>query len=135
MLLDSLHKTYNFFVKFVESDLEKYNIKGLSFSHYEIIRLVNKHKKLQLKDLSNLIYKHKSTITALIEKLRKLDYIDVIKSKQDKRKSFVVLGSNGKKIAGIIKTIEQKTDLVFQIALTPKEQSSMYEQLNKITKK
>ena len=135
MLLESLQKTYNYFVKYIETDLAKYKINGLSFSHYEIIRLVHKHKKLQLKEISNLILKHKSTITALIEKLKKLNYIEVIKSKQDKRKSFVILGPKGKEIIGIIKTIEQKTDLVFQKSLTPKEQSNMFEQLNKITKK
>jgi MarR family transcriptional regulator, organic hydroperoxide resistance regulator len=133
MLLESLNKTCNYFIKFVESDLEKYNIKGLSFSHYEIIRLVHRHKKLQFKDISNLILKHKSTTTALVEKLKSLNYIDVLKSKQDKRKSFVILGSKGKEIINIIKTIEQKTDLVFQKALTPKEQSNISQQLKKIT--
>ena len=132
MLLNEIFNTNNFFYKFIETELTKYNIKEISFSHYQIIRLLITHKSLQPKIISSLILKHKSTVTSLIEKLKKLEYVEITKSKKDKRSAFVSLTPKGLKLKGIVNSIEQKIELILQKSLTPKENNDTQNNLKKI---
>lgn len=132
MLLNEIFNTNNFFYKFIETELTKYNIKEISFSHYQIIRLLITHKSLQPKIISSLILKHKSTVTSLIEKLKKLEYVEITKSKKDKRSTFVSLTPKGLKLKGIVNSIEQKIELILQKSLTPKENNDTQNNLKKI---
>ncbi len=132
MLLNYIFNTSNYFHKYIENELSKYNIRELSFSHYQIIRLLIAHKCLQPKTIASLIFKHKSTVTSLIEKLKKIGYITIEKSKKDKRISYISLTPKGKSLSGIIKTIDQKTDLILQKSLTPRENNEIQNSLKKI---
>ena len=132
-IFDSIRKANNFAVSFVEKELQKFKLGTLKFSHYEIIRLLHIHKNMQLKDIASNIIKHKSTVTALIYKLEKLDYVVSTQSTKDKRKSFISLSEKGKTLKSFINSIEQKLLIHLHHKITPHEQSQIATQLNKLT--
>ena len=132
MLIESIFKTFYHFTKFIETELLNYNLKGLTYSHFEILRILKNNKTLNFKQISQSIFKHKSTVTTLIDKLKVLGYVEISKAKKDKRMCYVCLTDKGKYISPILKSIEQKTDLQFIRKLTPIEQETLKHYLKKL---
>ena len=110
--------------------MKKFKIHSIKYSHYEIIRLLHIESTLTMKDISKKILKHKSTVTALIQKLLKEDYVFTIPCTKDKRITHVNLTPKGKQLKGLINSIEQKLLLKIHQQLSKQEQDTISEKLN-----
>lgn len=83
---------------FIQESLSKNGIKDLAPSHGDILFLLFENDKMKMKEIAARINRDKSTVTALINKLKLLDYIKSTSSKEDKRVTFVELTAKGKKL-------------------------------------
>ena len=61
-----------------------------------------------MKDLSQKVMKHKSTVTSLVRKLNDYKLLDLQKDKKDDRKQIVSISEKGKSLQSLINSIEQK---------------------------
>jgi len=72
-------------------ELELRGIEGLAPSHGDILVNLFKHGDLTMRELAERIQKDKSTITALVNKLVKLGYVEKYKDGSDHRINIVRL--------------------------------------------
>jgi len=72
-------------------ELELRGIEGLAPSHGDILVNLFKHGDLSMRELAERIQKDKSTITALVNKLVKLGYVEKYKNGSDSRINIVRL--------------------------------------------
>jgi len=91
-ILHFLSKTKKKMIKFIENQLIEEGIEDLVPAYGNILTaLYNNDGRLMMKDIATIVGKDKSTITALIKSLLKLGYVKKIKSKQDKRITYIEL--------------------------------------------
>ncbi len=62
--------------RFLSQELKNLGLKGISPSHGDILGALCLKDGLQMKELATLINRDKSTITALVNKLIGLDYVE-----------------------------------------------------------
>lgn len=87
-----ISKTKKKMSEFIERKLKEKNLNDLVPSYGNILTvLYDNGGRLNMKEIGVLLGKDKSTITALINKLIKLDYVMKEKSKVDKRVTYIVL--------------------------------------------
>ena len=131
-LIDLINSTNYHIVKFVESELRKYNQSDIKYSHYEIMRtLLNTHLP-NMDHISKSINKHKSTVTTLVKKLISKNFISTKKLNKDERKSYLELTDEGKKFASLINNIEQKVFLKLHKSISFPEQIELQKNLIKL---
>ncbi|MBA4367822.1 MAG: MarR family transcriptional regulator [Desulfobacterium sp.] len=82
--------------RFLIRELKKHHIKGIAPSHGEILGALLIRERLQMKELAEIIDKDKSTITALVNKLMVLGYVEKAKDDDDSRISIISLTQKGK---------------------------------------
>jgi len=114
------------------AELEKNDIKGIVPSHGDILVNLFKHKELTKTELSENIHRGKSTITKLLNKLIKLDYVAVKIKPDDKRSSIVFLTSKGKNLIPIIFEISEKLNRVEYAGFTEFERDIFYKLLQRV---
>lgn len=94
-----ISKTKKKMSEFIERKLKEKNLNDLVPSYGNILTvLYDNGGRLNMKEIGVLLGKDKSTITALINKLIKLDYVMKEKSKVDKRVTYIVLTKKAKEI-------------------------------------
>ncbi len=81
--------------KLIIEELKKNNIHGLVPSHGAILVQLYKKDSLCMKDIAQLIGKDKSTVTALVNKLVKLGYVEKVKDVEDSRVTHLKLTEQG----------------------------------------
>lgn len=101
-----ISKTKKRMTQFIEDRLRQQGIKDLVPSHGNILTVLYEHNgKLTMKEISKLIGKDKSTVTALVNKLLKLGYIEKERSEEDKRVTYITLTEKGEGVEFIFKSI------------------------------
>lgn len=94
-----ISKTKKKMSEFIERKLKEKNLNDLVPSYGNILTvLYDNGGRLNMKEIGVLLGKDKSTITALINKLIKLDYVMKEKSTTDKRVTYIVLTKKAKEI-------------------------------------
>lgn len=101
-----ISRTKKKMISFIEKKLLEYGLEGLIPSHGNILTaLYENGGKLTMKRIAEITRKDKSTITPLVNKLLELGYITKKKDDTDKRITYIILTSKGKKINGKYKAI------------------------------
>ncbi len=131
-LLESIQDIHHQIVKFVEQELRLRTKFDIKYSHYEIIRFLLINKSLTMKDLSQKVMKHKSTVTSLVRKLNDYELLLLQKDKKDDRKQIVTISEKGKSLQSLINSIEQKILLIIHKQLTVQDQNNALSYLNKM---
>ncbi len=72
-------------------ELELRGVVGLAPTHGDILVALFRNETLSMRDLSEIIQRDKSTVTALVNKLVKLGYVEKFKGVEDSRINFVRL--------------------------------------------
>lgn len=76
--------------KFIEKQLKEEELFELVPSHGNILTVLYENNgKINMKDIAKKINKDKSTVTALVNKLINLGYIEKQKSEEDKRVTYI----------------------------------------------
>ena len=95
-IISTIAKIHNGANKLIIQELKKNNLEGLVPSHGDILNhLYQNEAGLLMNEISNRINKDKSTVTALINKLEKLELIERVKSKRDSRSTIIKLTQKG----------------------------------------
>ena len=134
LLFDSNQKINAYIVRYVETQLTQFKQKSLSYSHYEILRLLSLKNKRTFKDISTEIIRHKSTVTVLVRKLFVQEFVYLEQCTKDKRKVYVCLTVKGKAFKGFINSIEQKLLIQLHKQFTTNEQQIISSQFNRFIK-
>ncbi|WP_024954491.1 MarR family winged helix-turn-helix transcriptional regulator [Sulfurospirillum arcachonense] len=120
--------------KLIINELKKHNLDGLAPSHGAI--LVNLYKNengIAMKKLSVSINKDKSTLTALINKLVKMDLVEKVKDKNDSRSTLIKLTNKGLEIKPIIlNEISSKLISKTYEGFSQKEKETLMDLLTKV---
>lgn len=75
--------------------LEKYN---LTYPQYIIMLVMFEHKKMDFKELSDIVDLKTGTLTPILQKLESIGYINKEKNVEDSRKVNIILSSKGIKL-------------------------------------
>lgn len=82
--------------KLIIEELKKHNLEGLAPSHGDILILLYKSEDgIPMNKITNAINKDKSTVTALVNKLEKMELLEKFKSQTDSRSTLVKLTKKG----------------------------------------
>jgi DNA-binding MarR family transcriptional regulator len=121
--------------KLIVSQLERNSISGLAPSHGSILQLLfNAKDTLTMQNISEKINRDKSTITALVNKLLRLGYIEKIKSIEDSRVTMIVLSKKGWELEPIFNRISKNLlDTIYK-DFTYEQQLEVIDALEKINK-
>jgi len=119
--------------KLILAELKKNSIDDLAPTHGEILQILfHSHKSVTMQDLAQKINRDKSTITALVNKLAKLGFIEKIKSIDDNRVTIIVLTKKGWELEKIFNDISKiLLDKVYK-DFTNKEKKEVINVLEKI---
>ncbi len=79
-------------IKFIENKLKQNNLNDLIPTHGNVLTaLFESDKKLTMKEMASKIGKDKSTVTALVNRLIDLGYVEKEKCSYDKRVTYINL--------------------------------------------
>lgn len=94
-LISIISKVSKLSNKFIVSQLEQKNIKGIVPSHGDILFLLFHNDALSMQDLATKIHRTKPTVTVLVDKLIELGYVEKVKCDKDGRVSYISLSQIG----------------------------------------
>lgn len=126
-------KTKKKMTKFIEKQLVEKGIKDLVPSYGNILTvLYDQDEALTLKEIGRLLGKEKSTITALVNKLEKLGYVEKIKSHEDRRNTYVCLTDQGRKIEGVFEDISKEVQSTAYKGFSEEEKRELLRLMKKL---
>jgi len=118
--------------KLIISEMVQNGVEGIVTSHGDIIYALYTNKKMTMAEIAEKIGKDKSTVTALIDKLVKLEYVAKERNEQDTRVTYVTLTAKGKELEPIFESISAKILNVFYQGISEKEKEELTQILNRI---
>ena len=119
--------------KFIERQLIEKGIDDLVPSYGNILTVLYDHEgSLTMKEIGELLGKEKSTITTLVNKLEILGYIEKVKSKDDKRSTFVCLTPKGRSIESSFNEISKEVQKAAYENFSPEEKKELLRLLKKL---
>lgn len=116
---------------FVE-EMSSSGIDGIVTSHGDIIYALYNKPKMSMAEIADKIGRDKSTITALVDKLVKLEYVAKEKDTKDTRVVYVTLTSKGEALKPVFEAISAKVLGVFYLHVSETEKKELTRILNKI---
>lgn len=92
-IIANIHNNAN---KLIVDELKKHHLEGLAPSHGDILALLYQNEEgVPMNKITSSINKDKSTVTALVNKLEKMELIKKFPCTQDSRKTMVKLSQKG----------------------------------------
>lgn len=116
----------------IVSELSKNGIEGIVVSHGDILYALFKKQKLTMAEIATKIGKDKSTVTALVGKLIRLNYVAKERDAVDTRVVYVTLTPQGNELEPIFEAISQKVLEVFYCNIVEDEKEDLLRILSKI---
>ncbi|MDM5339096.1 MarR family transcriptional regulator [Fictibacillus enclensis] len=114
------------------SELNKHGVNGIAPSHGDILVSLYEKNGLSVKELAEKIHRTQPTVTVLVDKLQKLDYVQRIKSWEDSRVTLINLTERGIELEPIFREISKKLNTVIYGGLTDTEKEELEHFLEKI---
>lgn len=88
-IIGNIHNNAN---KLIIEELKKHDLEGLAPSHGDILIVLYQNEEgVAMNKITSSINKDKSTVTALINKLLKMELIEKTKCKEDSRSTIIKL--------------------------------------------
>jgi DNA-binding MarR family transcriptional regulator len=108
-----ISKTKKKMTRFIENSLKEKGLDDLAPSYGNILTvLYNNNGKSSMNKIGQIIGKDKSTITALVNKLSSLGYVQKEKCVEDRRVTYIILTEKGKAIEWKVNDISEKVNLI-----------------------
>lgn len=117
---------------FIVQELKRLGIGEVVPSHGDILVTLFKYKELTMTEIANKIHRDRSTVTTLVNKLMKLEYIESRKNPEDGRSSIILLTQKGKELEEGFKDISRKLYEVEYKGITDEEKKVFQKILTKI---
>lgn len=127
-----ISKTRKIANQFIMSEMERNKIEGLVPSHGEIILLLLSKQELTMTEISTAIHKERSTVTALIEKLKKYGYVQTKKSPNCGRTTLVYLTEKGEQLEKVFQTVSESLTDSYKQGISEEDLKTCREVLKKI---
>ena len=128
-LISKIHEKGN---RFITEQLTINGIEGLVPSHGDILAYLYSCEKATMKDIAEKIHRTKPTVTVLVDKLEKLDFVKREKSSTDSRVTFIVLTKKAMEFEEVFEKISKELNLLLYKNLTDKEAETLDELLKKM---
>lgn len=94
--------------KFLLKELSKLGLKNISPSHGDILAALFKYEEATMTEIANIIHRDRSTVTTLVTKLIRLEYVSSKKDPNDNRSSIIYLTKKGKELKSGFNEISHK---------------------------
>lgn len=104
-MMSCISRTLRTANRYLEVLLDNAELETLASSHGDILEQLFKHEPITMQDLAASIHRDPSTVTALVKKLMKAEYVTTCKSPQDRRMTEVRLTAKGRKLETKFKEI------------------------------
>ncbi|HEY8888684.1 MAG TPA: MarR family transcriptional regulator [Clostridium sp.] len=118
---------------FIEKSLKEKELYDLVPSYGNILTaLYDNNGKLSMKEIGQLVGKDKSTITALVNKLLKLGYVQKEKCQKDRRITYIILTEKGKVIEDKVNDISKQVNLAAYKDFSEEEKDVLLKLLKKM---
>lgn len=128
-----ISKTKKKMTEFIQKELKEKELDDLVPSYGNILTvLYDNDGKLSMKEIGQLIGKDKSTITALVNKLLKLGYVEKERSQEDRRVTYIILTEKGKDVEGKFNDISKKVYLTAYKNFSKEERDILLKLLKKM---
>ena len=118
--------------RFLIREMKAHHMKGLATSHAEIIGSLIIHGPLHMTEIARIIDKDKSTITALIQKLIKMGYVEKKKYEADNRINLISLTEKGAALKPEFLIISKKLRSISYAGVSDEEREQLISLLTKI---
>ncbi|UJF33881.1 MarR family winged helix-turn-helix transcriptional regulator [Paenibacillus hexagrammi] len=118
--------------RFLVAEMTKRGIEGIATSHGDIIYALANHSRLTMAEISKVIHKDKSTVTALVDKLVRLGYVTKERDREDTRVVYVALTPKGIELQPMFESISEELLEQFYNNITDKEKEDLLTILKKI---
>ena len=128
-LVSKIHKLGN---DFIINELKKFGLKNFMPSHGDILFNLYKKNGMTIKNIAEKINKKEATLTILINKLEKFDFVKREKSLKDSRYTKIFLTEKGKNFKPIFKKISKGLNKLLYKNLSIEEALFLEKTLNKI---
>lgn len=120
--------------RYLTQEMGKIGLAGLAPSHGDVIANLFKCKEISMSRLSDVIYRDPSTVTALVNKLKKRGFVQTRKDENDSRITFVSLTAKGKKLEPYFREISCRLYQIAYQGITDKERGKLQVLLTKINR-
>lgn len=130
-LVSKIHEKGN---RFIIEELKNNGAEGLVPSHGDILVCLYKNSKMTMKDIANCIHRTKPTVTVLVDKLEKLEYLKREASDEDSRCTYIVLTQKGEDFQTTFEKISKNLNEMLNKNLSPEESELMEKLLRKVLK-
>lgn len=128
-----ISKTKKKMVQFLEKELKNKEIYDLAPSYGNILTvLYDNDGKLSMSEIGNLIGKDKSTITALIKKLEKSNYVRKTKDENDRRITYIELTDKSIEIQSKFDSISKEVNTRAYKNFSEEEKETLLKLLKKL---
>lgn len=128
-----LSKAKRLMDQYIIKSLEEHNVKGIVPSHGDIIVSLLNHESLTMSELAKKIDKDPSTVTTLVKKLNKLDYVTLYKDDIDKRATRVRLTEQGRELEAVFLDISKTINELLYNDISEQNKESFRNTLVKVT--
>jgi DNA-binding MarR family transcriptional regulator len=118
--------------RFLTRELRKHDIKGLATSHGEILGALMFRGPLSMTEIARIIDKDKSTITALVNKLIRLGYVEKRKYGADNRFNHIAVTQKGEELKPAFVSIARKLRTLAYKDIPDDERETMVRLLAKL---
>ena len=105
----------------IASELLAAGCEGIAPSHGDIFHVLFRCGPLTMSEIARRIHRTKPTVTALVDKLERLGYVQKRASEHDRRSTYVSLTDEGLKLEPVIDAISEKLARLSEQNLTPEE--------------
>jgi len=134
LAISKISKIRNQVSDYIECELRRRGIEGLVVSHGNILdMLYESNRKLTMKEISEGINRSKSTVTQLVDRLIKAEYVTKESNPEDMRYSFIVLTEKGLSIKKDFREISQNVINEFYKDFTDEEIELLFVLLDRVT--
>ncbi|OUO57247.1 MarR family winged helix-turn-helix transcriptional regulator [Candidatus Avelusimicrobium gallicola] len=106
--LSLLSKISNAGNSFITAKLRERHYGQLAPSHGDILILLYKYKKITMQEIAAKIFRTKATVTVLVNKLEKMDFLKREKSPADSRITYISLSEKGIKFKAVFDEISKE---------------------------
>ncbi|MFH1135794.1 MAG: MarR family transcriptional regulator [Pseudomonadota bacterium] len=113
-------------------ELKRHGLHGLAPSHGDIMVALFKYRRLAMKDLARIIDRDKSTVTGLVDRLVRLEYLEKNPDPVDQRSQIVSLTDKGGRLIPTFITISIELQEAFGRGLTASEKETLAGLLRKV---
>jgi DNA-binding MarR family transcriptional regulator len=118
--------------KFLSQELKDHHMDSLAPSHGEILGSLMYRGPLPMTEIAKIIDKDKSTITALVNKLIKMGYVEKMKHHGDNRVTLIALTRKGAAFKPAFRLIAQKLRTLSYKGVSDNERETLIKLLTKI---